>query len=97
MPVLETNTFFQYFYKYFVNSNPLDKNTSKDVKGNRELFFKRIFVKRRRMNNFMNVTISLLLSSLTINTRRSKLKSYKKTNQFRIAHITQTVKEHNRI
>ena len=73
------------------------ENTSKDVKSDWELFFKQIYVKRVGIKNFLNLTISLLLLSLTINTRSSKLKSYEKTNQFGITHITQTVTEHNRI
>ena len=50
------------------------------VKGDRELFFFQA-----------NATASLLLWSFTISTRRSKLKSYKNPDQFKVAHnITQT-------
>ena len=41
-------------------------------------FFQQFFDKWVRMNNFLNGTISLLLLSLAISTRRSKLKTYKK-------------------
>ena len=41
-------------------------------------FFQQFFDKWVRMNKFLNGTISLLLLSLAISTRRSKLKTYKK-------------------
>ena len=57
------------------------------VKGDRELFFSSEFMS----SGFMNATASLFIRSLTISTRRSKLKSYKNLNQFKAAHnITQT-------
>ena len=41
-------------------------------------FFQQFFDKWVRMNKLLNGTISLLLLSLAISTRRSKLKTYKK-------------------
>ena len=41
-------------------------------------FFQQFFDKWVRMKKFLNGTISLLLLSLAISTRRSKLKTYKK-------------------
>ena len=56
----------------------------------RSYFSKGVYVKRVRMNNFLNTATSLLLFSLTICARLSKLKTYKNVNQFNIRHnITQ--------
>ena len=57
---------------------------SKILKMTGNYFFQRFFVKWVIMNNLLNATISLLLLSLAISTRRSKLKTYKKAYQFNI-------------
>ena len=57
---------------------------SKILKMTGNYFLQRFFVKWVIMNNLLNATISLLILSLAISTRRSKLKTYKKAYQFNI-------------
>ena len=64
------------------------RNLSK-VTGN--YFFKRICVKRVRMNNLWTQLLHCFFEVWQLSVRRSKLKSYKNPKQFMIAHnITQT-------